>query len=365
MTGPATVRVRTSPLVTRGGFFMRTILLSTVLALGAQTAAAQTTLTVITHDSFDLDKKLVAAFEKQSGARVRFVKGGDAGELLNRLVLTRRAPVADVVYGLDNSLLARARQMDLLQAYRSPLTAKVPAAYRLDDAGLLNTVDYGFVALNYDRAAFAKTGLPLPKSLDDLKKPEYARLTVVPSPATSSPGLAFLLATVNHYGEAGAWAWWREARQGGLKVVRGWSDAYYKDFTRGGGKYPIVLSYASSPAAEVYYADGYSAARPPKESPTANLLLPGSTWLQLEGVGILKGTKQPALARKFVDFMLGAGVQADLPTRMWVYPAVGGVKLDPVFRFAQTPAPAKVNAAVTANPQRLVDAWVTGVLRAR
>lgn len=347
---------------------MRKTLVSLLLALGAaqaQTSSTPATLTVITHDSFDLDKKLVAQFEVANRAKVRFVKGGDAGELLNRLILTRRAPLADVVYGLDNAMLARARQMNLLQAYRSPASAQVPAAFRLDEAGLLNTVDYGYVALNYDRAAFAKLGLPLPKTLDDLKKPEYARLTVVSSPATSSPGLAFLLATVNHYGEAGAWAWWRAARTGGLKVTRGWSDAYYKDFTRNGGKYPIVLSYASSPAAEVFYADGYNPAKLPAEAPTATLFLPGSTWLQLEGAGILKGAKQPALAKKFVDFLLSPAVQANIPTRMWIYPARGGTALDPVFRFAQQPKVAPASAGVTANPQRLVDAWVQNVLRAR
>lgn len=340
----------------------KTLLLGLLLA---GTAHAQTTLTVITHDSFDVDKKLVAQFEKANKARVRFVRGGDTGELLNRLILTRRAPIADVVYGLDNSMLPRAKAAGILEPYRSPALAKVPAAYRLDEAGLLNTVDYGLVALNYDRAAWAKTGLPLPRSLDDLKRPQYARLTVVPSPATSSPGLAFLLATVNHYGEAGAWAWWREARANGLKVVRGWSDAYNKDFSKNGGRYPIVLSYASSPAAEVYYQDGYNPNKPPTQAPTANLFLPGSTFLQLEGVGILKGSKQPALARKFVDFMLSGPVQADIPTRMWIYPAVSGTRLDPVFRFAEKPEVKPVKASVTVNPQRLVDAWVTQVLRAR
>ncbi len=339
----------------------------TVLAALAITgaASAQTTLTVITHDSFDVDRKLIAAFETQNRAKVRFIKGGDAGELLNRLILTRRAPVADVVYGLDNSLLPRARQADLLQPYRSPALSRVPAAYRLSEDGLLNTVDYGFVALNYDRAWFEKNKVALPKSLDDLKTPTYARLTVVQSPATSSPGLAFLLATVNHYGEAGAWNWWRAARAGGMKVTRGWSDAYYKDFTRNGGRYPIVLSYASSPAAEVFYADGFNPAKLPAQAPTANLFLPGSTYTQLEGVGILKGSKQTALARKFVDFMLSAPVQTDIPTRMWIYPAVKGTPLNPVYTFAQEPTPTPIKPDIAANPQRLVDAWITQVLRAR
>lgn len=331
----------------------------------ASAATAQTTLTVITHDSFDVDKKLIAAFETQNRAKVRFIKGGDAGELLNRLILTRRAPIADVVYGLDNNLLPRARQAGILQPYRSPLLSRVPAAYRLSEDGLLNTVDYGFVALNYDRAWFEKNKVALPKSLDDLKNPTYARLTVVQSPATSSPGLAFLLATVNHYGEAGAWNWWRAARTGGMKVTRGWSDAYYKDFTRNGGRYPIVLSYASSPAAEIFYADGFDPSKLPAQAPTANLFLPGSTYTQLEGVGILKGSKQTALARKFVDFMLSAPVQTDIPTRMWIYPAVKGTPLNPVYTFAQEPTPTPIKADIAANPQRLVDAWITQVLRAR
>ena len=135
---------------------MRTTLLLGLLLAGA--AQAQTTLTVVTHDSFSLSKERVAEFERANNARVRFVKGGDAGELLNRLILTRRAPIADVVYGLDNSMLPRARAAGILEAYRSPALARVPAALRLDEAGLLNTVDYGLVALNYDRAAWAKTG---------------------------------------------------------------------------------------------------------------------------------------------------------------------------------------------------------------
>ncbi|GHF55083.1 thiamine transport system substrate-binding protein [Deinococcus metalli] len=344
---------------------MRTPAVFLSLLLAGAAHAQTATLTVATHDSFDVDKKLIAAFEQQNGVKVRFVKGGDAGDLLNRLILTRRAPIADVVYGLDNSLLARAKAADLLTPYVSPNLTNVPAARRLDEAGALNTVDYGYVALNFDRAYFQKAGLALPTSLDDLKTPTYAKLTVVESPATSSPGLAFLLATVTHYGEQGAWAWWKAARTNGMKVARGWSDAYNKEFSRNGGKYPIVLSYASSPAAEVYYADGYDPKKLPDQAPTGNLLLPGSTWLQLEGVGILKGTRQAALARKFVDFMLSPAVQADFPTRMWVYPAVSGVKLDPVYRYAQVPDSQPGGTPVPANPQRLVDAWITNVLRAR
>lgn len=330
------------------------VLFGVLLALPAQAA----NLTVVTHDSFSLDKKLIAQFEAQTGAKLRLVKAGDAGEMLNRLILTKRAPIADAVYGLDNTLLPRARAAGILEPYTSPALKGVPARYQLDPDGLLNTVDYGWVAFNTDRAWFKKAGLALPKSLDDLTKPEYARLTVVESPATSSTGAAFLLATVNHFGPDKAWAWWRAARAGGMLVTRGWSEAYNTQFSKNGGKYPIVLSYATSPAAEVAYSE-----QPLKESPTANLLLPGSSFLQLEGVGVLKGAKQPALAKKFVDFMLSAAVQRDFPTRMWVYPAVAGVPLDPVFRFAELPRENPAPASLLAQAPSLTDAWITQVLR--
>ncbi len=341
-------------------FRLLTLLSFTAAPLTAHALAAPTTLRVITHDSFDLDKKLIAAFEAQNNVKVQLIKGGDAGEMLNRLILTRRAPLADAVYGLDNTLAPRALSADVLEAYRSPLSSQVAPTRRLDSMRL-NTVDYGYVALNYDRAWFAKNGLPLPKSLDDLKSPTYAKLTVIPSPATSSPGLAFLLATNQFYGTDKALAWWKEARSNGMKLTRGWSAAYDKEFSRNGGRYPIVLSYASSPAAEVFYAQGFDPKHLPAQAPTGNLFLPGSTYVQLEGAGVLKGAKQPALARKFVDFLLSGPVQADFPTRMWVYPAVSATPLSPVFRFAQEPAGLKPAAPV--NVQSVLDRWLREVLR--
>jgi len=329
----------------------------TLSLLGTAHAAE---LTVITHNSFDLDKKLIARFEQQTGAQVRFVKGGDAGEMLNKLILTKNAPIADVVYGIDNTMLGKARAAGILEPYKSPALGSVPAQYRLADDGLLNTVDYGFVALNYDKAYFEKNNVPLPKTLDDLTKPQYRNMLVVQNPTTSSPGLAFMLATVKHLGPQKAWAWWTAMKANGMRVTRGWSDAYYKDFSRNGGKYPIVVSYASSPAAEVFYSEKQLDA-----SPTANLLLPGSVFLQLEGVGVLKGTKQRELSRKFVDFMLSPEVQADFPTRMWVYPARSGVKLDPVFKFAVTPQDtvAFTPAEIRLNAPIWTERWTRTVLR--
>jgi thiamine transport system substrate-binding protein len=336
----------------------KSMLAGWMVLAAVQTVQAQVaqTLTVITHDSFDVDRKLIAGFEASNRVRVRFIRGGDAGEMLNRLILSRAAPIADVVYGLDNTLLPRAEAAGLLSPYTSPASAKVAAQDRLGP--LLTTVDIGYVALNYDRAYFAKAGLKLPASLEELKTPQYAKLTVVESPATSSTGSAFYLATVQQLGADGALDWWKTARRNGMKVTRGWSQAYLQDFSLYGGKYPIVLSYASSPAAEVFSSKTKLTA-----SPTANLFLPGSTFKQLEGVGVLKGSKQQALARKFVDFMLSSAVQADFPMRMWVYPSVQGVPLDPVWKFAQKPEVKAAPVSLLSQAGALTENWVTKVLR--
>lgn len=321
------------------------------------------TLRLMTHDSFALSEGMLKRFEDQTGVKVEVIKAGDAGQMLNRLILTKEAPLADVVYGLDNSMLPKAKAEDLLLAYRSPALDNVAPENRLDESGLLNTVDYGLVALNYDRAAWGKTGLPLPKTLDELKTPDYAAQLVVPSPSTSSPGLAFLLATVNELGEEGAWAWWNEAEKNGMKVVAGWNDAYNTEFTRSGGSHALVLSYGSSPAAEVYYAEGYDPAHLPAEAPTGNLFIAGTTYKQLEGVGILKTASNQEAAQAFVDWMLSSDVQRDIPTNMWVYPAVEGTELDPAFGLAETTTVPAVKPELTADPQRLVDAWIENVQR--
>ena len=324
--------------------------------------ASTRTLTVMTHDSFDLSKKLIAEFEKTNGVLVKFIKGGDAGAMVNKLVLSKTAPIADVTYGIDNTLLERAIQADILEPYRSPFSGIIPPQYVLDAKYRLTSVDYSFVALNYDRAYFLKNKLELPKTLNDLTKPEYKSLLVVQNPATSSTGLAFLLSTVKTFGTNGYLNFWKALRENDTLVTAGWDAAYNTEFTKNGGSRPIVVSYASSPAAEVFYAE-----KKLTESPTANLLLPGSSFLQIEGIGILKGTKNRDLARKFVDFMITKAVQSDFPTRMWVYPVNPQARLDPVFAFAQKPTGAQTanlsGQTIAKNASAYIDAWTKVVVQ--
>ena len=301
-----------------------TTVISTSVLFHSAVWAAAPVLRVMVHDSFDLPKPLLAQFEKDAGVKLSIIKGGDAGEMLNKLILTKAKPVADVVYGVDNTLVAKASAAGVLvtgQGMAGPLGASLTA------------VDYGYVTLNVDKAAVAKKGVALPQTLQDLTQPAYKKWLVVENPATSSPGFAFLLATIAGLGEEQAFDWWARMRANGLKVSKGWTEAYYTHFSRNGGAYPLVVSYASSPAAEVFYSKDKLT-----ESPTASLFLKGGVYRQMGGVGLVAGGKQPEAAQKFAAFMTSAPVQEALQTTMWMFPMQASTPRAEVMRHAPEPA---------------------------
>ncbi|RLC33715.1 MAG: thiamine ABC transporter substrate-binding protein, partial [Deltaproteobacteria bacterium] len=160
-------------------------------------------ITVMTHDSFSVSRDVVALFEKRHNVRIRFLKAGDAGAALNQAILSRNNPLADLFYGVDNTFLSRALDADLFEPYASPLLSRIMDDLKLDPENRLLPVNFGDVCLNYDKKWFAEKKLRPPASLEDLVRPDCRSLTVVENPATSSPGLAFLLATVGHFGENG------------------------------------------------------------------------------------------------------------------------------------------------------------------
>jgi thiamine transport system substrate-binding protein len=328
------------------------------LALLGHTAFAQTPeLRVMTHSSFALPKPLLAQFEKEAGVKLSIVKGGDAGEMLNKLILTKAAPIADVVYGIDNALVGKALAQGAIEAYSGPAATRKSAA----NVDGLVPVNVGYVTLNVDKAAWAKTGLPLPSSLEDLATPKYRDLLVVQNPATSSPGHAFLLATIASMGEAGAFDWWARMRANGLKVAKGWSEAYYTDFTRNGGKRPLVVSYSTSPAAEVFYAKEKLT-----EAPTGSLALKGAVFQQVEGAALVKGGAQREAAGKFIEFLRSDAVQQALQTEMWVYPADAAAPLAPIFKqYAQEPKnfEALPSTQIAAQSAQWVSRWTQVVLK--
>jgi len=211
------------------------------------------TLRVMTHDSFAVSEDLINQFEDEHNVKISFIRSGDTGSALNQAILSRENPLADVFYGVDNTFLTRALQEDIFEPYPSPLLENIPDQFKLDPGSSALPVDFGDVCINYDKAYFRENNLPVPESLNALTQPEYEGLLVTENPATSSPGLAFLMATIAQFGEEGYLEFWADLSQNGLVVASDWETAYYSNFSgsTGQGPQPMVVSYGSSPAAEV------------------------------------------------------------------------------------------------------------------
>lgn len=295
-------------------------------------------LTIVTHDSAVFTEELLAEFKAETGITVTQVKAGDAGEMTNKLVLTKDAPIGDLVYGIDNTFAPAAIEAEIFDTTGD--YADNP----------LREIDYADVCLNYDKAWFADQGLTPPTKLADLTKPEYKGLTVLTNPSTSSPGLAFLTATVATFGEAGWEQYWSDLQANKVKIASGWEDAYFTDFSgsSGQGAYPIVLSYSSSPAFEV---------RDNGQSQTASIM--DGCFRQWEYAAVLKGAKNVVGAQKFIDFMLGQSFQTALPDSMYVYPVTEGIALPEAW--AQF-APAATNTVggdlnIAANRVTWLEKW--------
>jgi thiamine transport system substrate-binding protein len=289
-----------------------------------------TTVTLVTHDSFNVDPTVLSDFEAASGVTVSLLSE-DA--LANQLILTKDNPLGDVAYGIDNTFASRAVDEGVFAPYTSPLLDQGSADYAFDGDNSLTAVDFGDVCVNVDHTWFTGKGLAEPATFDDLLKPEYKDLLVVESPVTSSTGLAFLLGTVGHAGEDGWQQYWTALKDNGVKVVSDWNSAYYVDFSGSDGKgdRPLVVSYASSPPSEV--KEGMT------EAPTGTLL--DTCFRQVEYVGVLAGAKNPEAAQQVVDWMLSPEFQAGLPESMYVYP---------VDKATELPADWAEYATVAENP---------------
>jgi len=312
-------------------------------------------LTVMTHDSFAISASTVAAFEQENDVEVEFLLSGDAGSMLNRAILSKNTPIADVIYGIDNTFLSRALDEDLFISYPSALLNELHPALLLDSGNHALPVDFGDVCINFDIAYFEDQGLALPASFEDLTAPQYEGLLVVENPATSSPGLSFLLATIAEFGEDGYLPYWERLKENGVVVVNDWETAYYSNFSgsSGNGEQPMVVSYGTSPAAEVIFSE-----QPLSEAPTASIVNENMCYRQVEFVGILKNTKNQQLAEKFVDFMLGVKFQEDIPLNMFVFPANASANIPQSFiDYVQIPAsPAQLDASFIAENR---DEWIT------
>lgn len=321
-----------------------------------------TSVRLLTHDSFVLSDGVLEAFTEETGLEVEVIQGGDAGTVVNQALLTKGNPQADVLFGIDSTFLSRALAERLFVAHEAEGVDEVDAALQLDEDHCVTPIDYGDVCINYDKAYFEEHDLDVPESLGELTDPAYRDLLVVENPATSSPGLAFLLATVEAFGEDGWQEWWTDLRGNGVAVVDGWEEAYYSSFSGGlgsEGDRPLVVSYASSPPAEVVFADP-----PVQDAPTG--VVESSCYRQVEAAGILAGTDREQAAGQLIDFLLSDDVQADIPLSMFVFPVRDGTELPEVFvEHAATPDDVFELApeVIDEHREEWIDTWTDLVLR--
>lgn len=318
-------------------------------------------LTVMTHDSFAISESILSQFESENNVKIQFLEVGDTGTAVNKAALSKNNPLADVFYGVDNTFLSRALQEGIFESYQSPLLKEIDPIFLLDPSYQALPVDYGDVCLNYQKAYFKEHDLAPPETLEDLLLPEYKGLLTVQNPATSSPGLAFLMTTIGYYGEEDYLDYWEKLVENDVEIVNDWETAYYSAFSQAGGPDPIVVSYSSSPPFEVLYSE-----EPLDEAPTAAVTGPGTCFRQIEFVGILKGTQNRDLAEKWIDYMLSPAFQEDIPLNMYVFPVNNQAVLEETFqKYLEVPEiTADISPAMIADSrERWINNWTEAVLR--
>jgi thiamine transport system substrate-binding protein len=320
------------------------------------------TLKVLTHDSFAVTQSVLDEFEAATNVKVELIPSNYAVAMTNAAILTAGNPVADVIFGFDENLLGSVLENNLLQAYRPDRLTAVEPAYVIDPSGMATPIDHGDVCVNFDRGAFTKAGTSIPTTFGGLGEPAVKNDLVVEGPATSTPGLAFMLATIAKFGggdDASANApwltYWKQLKANGVSIVDSWETAYYGNFSGGSGKgnRPLVVSYASSPPAEVS-----DTTLPVDQAPTGVII--DTCYRQTEFAGILKGAKSPQAAAAFIEFMLGSSFQADVPAQMYVYPVVKGTPLPDTFAKYTAPVTTPLTlpyAEVAANRDRWIAQW--------
>lgn len=317
------------------------------------------TVTLVTHDAFAASKPVLRDFTRKTGYKLRILRGGDAGAAVNQAVLNKDNPQGDVFFGVDNTLLSRPLDQGVFDSYTAKGLKRVPTGLQLDRAKhRVTPIDSGQICVNYDRAYFARKHLAPPRTLTDLAEPAYKNLLTTENAATSSPGLGFLLASVQRTaGTKGGWqAWWKKLRANGVQVVDSWEQAYNDDFSGAGhskGARPLVVSYASSPPSEVLGQKPL-----PKQAPTG--IVKDTCFQQTEFAALLHGAQNPKGGRALIDYLLSRRFQQDMPLQMYVDPVIKGARLPQVFARYEDEAPHPITmdpARIAAHREQWIRSW--------
>jgi thiamine transport system substrate-binding protein len=271
--------------------------------LAATAAMAETPeLTVYTYDSFVSDwgpgPAIEKAFEETCACDLKLVGLGDGAALLARLKLEGARSDADVVMGLDTSLIAAAKETGLFAE------AVVSADYALP----IEWTDPVFAAYDWGYFAFVHNkGLAAPTNFKALGESDLK--IVIQDPRSSTPGLGLLMWVKAAYGDEAAIIW-EALADNVVTVTKGWSEAYGLFLE---GEADMVLSYTTSPAYHLIAEEDDSKAAAEFDE---------GHYMQIEVAGKLAGSDQPELADKFLNFMVSDAAQSILPTTNWMYPAV-------------------------------------------
>jgi thiamine transport system substrate-binding protein len=307
------------------------VLVSAVAALASCTSATTApvqenpkTLTLLAYDAFTPEPGIFKTFTNETGIDVKVVTSGDSGVLISKAILTAGKPEGDVLWGIDNTMLSRAQQASLLTSYEP--------------------VDIGDICVNADKDWFAGRKIPVPARLEDLVLPQYRHLLVTQDPVASSPGLGFLLGTIAHFGEGKWQKYWSALKNNGAHIAPDWTTAYTVDFSgsSGNGKYPLVVSYGSSPPAEVLYADPST----PITEPTTSVI-ESTCFRQTEYVGVMRGSAHATASQLLISYLLGKKFQESMPLSLFVFPVNPNAKLPDLFiKFA-----VRAKTPLTISPQ--------------
>jgi thiamine transport system substrate-binding protein len=339
-----------------------TALAATIALVGTACSSGQETpdeIVLMTHASFAVSDGILDQFTAETGIPVAVLQSADAGTMVSQAILTKDHPVADVMYGIDNTFLSRALDENLFLPHRATSIGTVPESLRVE-GDRVTPIDFGDVCLNVDPGGLADAGIDSPTRLADLADSRYAGTLVVEDPSTSSPGLSFLLSTINVFGEEGDYPWqayWRDLVANDVRIVAGWDQAYYGEFSggSGAGERPIVVSYATSPAAEVFFGGLDSA-------PTE--VVDDGCFRQVEYAGVLAGTDSETVAGQLVDFLLERPFQEDIPLNMFVFPSNGTASLPDLFvdHVDEPTKPIVMDPEIIgANRERWLAEWATVV----
>ncbi|MFQ8870813.1 MAG: thiamine ABC transporter substrate binding subunit [Varibaculum timonense] len=287
------------------------------------------TVTIVTNGSWTLGKEALAKAKAATGQDIKLLNGEESGTLDSKLILRKDSPLGDMAVGLTANNIVKVAKAGVV----APNKVRVPASaekYLVKQAEGALPLDRSDVCANYDIDYFKTHNLKVPQNYDDLLKPEYKGLTVVENPAKSDTGLGMLLATVQQKGADGFLQYWKNLVANGAKAVNTWDEAYNQEFTQGEGKgkYPIVMSYSSSPY--------WSVSEDGKSAPTANI--EGTCYPAVEYGAVLKGAKNASGAEKVLTWLYSQEGQNAIMTENITYPIDEQVKLDPKLeKFAPRP----------------------------